>query len=98
MSKPSGFNEVKKAVIVALESGDFQHEPRHGIEVKNKLQTGEVVPSEAVRIIKRCNGANYSTSPHRLDRSIDVHIIKSSTWYVKFYFLDPMTVFISLHQ
>lgn len=98
MSQPKGFNEVKKAAILALESGNFQHEARHGIEVKNLLQTGNVVPDEAVRIIKRCGGANYSISSHRLDSSIDVHIIKSSTWYVKFYFLDPMTVFISLHQ
>lgn len=98
MSGPKGFKEIKKAVIAALKSGDYQHEARGDINVKNRLATGELAASDVVAIIKRSNGLNHSSSPHHSDSSIEVHVIKSGTWYVKFYFIDPVTWFISVHQ
>jgi len=94
-----GYQEVKSSVINALEAGMFSHEPRAGsIDEKNKLATGEVTPDFVANLIKRSTGADYSCSPHRQAQEIDVHVIIKNDWYVKFYFLEPDTVFISVHQ
>ncbi|WP_349571030.1 hypothetical protein [Azotobacter salinestris] len=93
-----GFREAKRKVIAALESGEYSHESRGSIDVKNKLHTGEVSAEQVIDIIGRCRGTDHSCSPHHLDNSIDVHVIASGSWYIKFYFLDPDTVFISVHQ
>lgn len=93
-----GFKEAKQKVIAALMSGTYSHEARGSIDVKNKLHTGEVSAQDVIDILKRCRGTDHSCSPHHFDDSIDVHVIESGSWYVKFYFLDPDTVFISVHQ
>lgn len=93
-----GFSDVRKAVIHALMTGAYSHESRKGIDVKNKLATGEVSAEQLIDILKQCRGTGHSCSPHHLDKSIDVHVIESRSWYIKFYFLDPDTVFISVHQ
>ena len=98
MSSPAGFTAVRAAVITALLKGAFEHEARGDIDVKNKLQTGEVTALQLVTVIKRASGASHSSSPHHFDRSVVVHVIRSQGWYVKFYFIDPKTVFISVHQ
>ena len=48
----------------------------------------------------RCKGSEHQTSPHHVINSVEVHVIKTQGWYIKFYFLDadPDTVFISVHQ
>ena len=95
---PEGFNAVKRAVHAALRQGDYQHEARGSIDVKNLLATGEVTPEEVIRVIQRCNGNHYECSPHHRIKQVQCHLIKARGWYVKFYFLDPATVFISVHQ
>ena len=70
-------------------------------DVKQKvikcLNSGDVAG-----IIGRSRGDAYSSSPHHLDASVDVHIIKTThsgkDWYVKWYFVDPSSVFISVHN
>ncbi|MFT4063220.1 hypothetical protein [Paraburkholderia sp.] len=90
---------MKRAVISALRSGKFQHETRAGINVKNLLATGQITARFVEALIARSDGTQYSSSPHHRVPSIDVHIIVSGSWYVKFYFVgDPETVFISVHQ
>lgn len=39
-----GFKAAKSALIKALKNGDFQHEARGSITVKNLLATGQVTP------------------------------------------------------
>ena len=98
VSGVKGYKAVKKAVITALESGDYQHEARGAIEVKNLLSTGHISSADVITIIKGSNGTNYECSPLHGSSKIDCHLIKSGGWYVKFYFLDPTTTFISVHQ
>lgn len=38
----TGFREAQRAVIAALESGEYQHVSRGDIDIKNLLATGEV--------------------------------------------------------
>ncbi|EEA03784.1 conserved hypothetical protein [Burkholderia sp. H160] len=99
MSIPGKYRQVKRAVISALRSGKFQHETRTGINVKNLLATGQITAQFVEALIARSDGTQYSSSPHHSVSSIDVHVIVSGGWYVKFYFVgDPETVFISVHQ
>ncbi|WGS49843.1 hypothetical protein LFL96_19180 [Paraburkholderia sp. D15] len=62
------------------------------------LSTGQVSAQFVEKLITRSNGAQYKSSPHHRVPSVDVHIIESGGWYVKFYFVgNPETVFISVH-
>ncbi|MBK3820678.1 hypothetical protein G3A41_20675 [Paraburkholderia aspalathi] len=99
MSIPSKYRQVKRAVISALRSGKFEHEARSAINVKNLLSTGQVTAQFVEDLITKSDGTQYSSSPHHNAPAIDVHIIESGGWYVKFYFVgNPETVFISVHQ
>jgi len=93
-----GFKQAKFAVLMALEKGDFLHEARNNINEKNWLKTGQVSVSEVVEIIKICNGNHHTESPHHWISSVTVHVIKRDGWYIKFYFLEPNTYFISVHR
>lgn len=94
-----GFNVVKRKVIDALNNGTYQHETsRSSIETKNLLAMGLVSSKDICDVIKRSRGQDHSSSPHHFDRSVQVHLIRREDWYVKFYFVDPDTVFISVHK
>ncbi len=97
-----GFKNAKSKVIECLTAGYILHEQRNEIDVKNLLSTGAISVDEVVQIIKRSNGNDYSTSPHDYDQNIDVHILKTKfscqSWYIKWYFSDPDSVFISVHN
>lgn len=93
-----GFSTVKQEVIEALLSGDYGHEVRGDIDIKNLLSTGAVTAAAVVDIIKRSRGGDYACTPHHLAAEIDVHVITREGWYIKFYFLDPQTTFISVHK
>lgn len=92
-----GFDAVKHAVLTALHAGDFQHEPREEADYKNLLSAGKVSAEDVARVIRRCKGTDHQCSPHHSVKGVDCHIIKSQGWYVKFYFVDPVTMFISVH-
>jgi hypothetical protein len=93
-----GFKKAKRDVIVALESGDYLHVSRSSIDVKNLLATGDVSVQEVIDVIKKCKGTHHSCSPHHSAPSIEVHTLKTGTWYIKFYFIDPSAWFISVHR
>jgi len=94
-----GFKIAKQKVIDALQNRTYQHEPnRAQIATKNLLLTGKVTPEDICDLIKRSRGQNHSSSPHHHDKSILVHVIQCEGWYIKFYFLDPITIFISVHR
>jgi len=96
-----GFNEAKSKVLECLKSGDFEHEERNNIDVKNHLATGDISLGDAIRIIKRARGNNHTTAPHHFLEGVTVHIITikylGQKWYIKWYFLEPDSVFISFH-
>ena len=97
-----GFKSVKAKVLDCLERGDISHEQRGDIDIKNLLATGQVSPSKVAEILGRARGDSYSSSPHHLADSIDVHVVKTryagKEWYIKWYFVDPSSVFISVHH
>jgi hypothetical protein len=96
-----GFKQVKAQVIACLNSGRVRHEQRNEIDVKNLLATGAVTPGEVAAMINRARGGDYRCSPHHFDQRIDVHTVtvghQGVRWYIKWYFLEPNTVFISVH-
>ena len=93
-----GFKAAKKAVLAALKDGDYQHADRNQIDVKNLLAVGDVSAQEIIDVIRRCDGTHYQSSPHHQIKSVECHVIKAQGWYIKFYFVDPATFFISVHQ
>lgn len=85
-------------MIRALSEGRFLHEARDQIETKNLLLMGQVTTEELLAVVRRCAGQHHSRSPHHAEPSVDVHILRRDGWYVKFYFVDPDTIFISVHR
>lgn len=59
--------------------------------------TGDISPEQLITIIDRCNGTHHESSKHHEFEGVEVHILKRDGWYIKFYFVDPDTVFISVH-
>lgn len=98
-----GFKEIKNQVIKCIKEGAYDHEPRkHNISVKNLFDIGQISEQEVIELIQCCSGNQYETSFHHKDISIKIHILKpvkqEKTWYIKFYFLEPDVVFISVHE
>ena len=97
-----GFKEVKSKVIACLNTGHVLHEERNDIDIKNLFSTGVVSAVEVAHIIRLSKGFNYSSSPHHFDATIDAHVIKTTVsdqiWYIKWYFVEPDSVFISVHH
>ena len=97
-----GFKAAKRQVISCLRSGLISHEIRDQIDSKNLFATGVMSASQVEEIILRAGGNDYSSSPHHLMSQIEVHVIKASygglDWYIKWYFLEPNSVFISMHN
>lgn len=97
MEQPTQFKVVKKAVMEALKAGAYQHEARSSIDVKNLLATGEVSAAEVMTLLGKSRGTEHQCSLHHFDSRITVHVIKTGGWYLKFYFIEPDTWFISVH-
>lgn len=97
-----GFIDVKKQVIECLKQGNYSHEIREDIDVKNSLLTGQVSEELVIELIKCCSGSQHQQSLHHQVSSIMVHILKpvkdNKKWYIKFYFLEPDVMFISVHE
>lgn len=91
------FKGVTYRVIKALKEGTYQHAARGNIEDKNALMTGDISPEQLIAIINRCNGTHHESSEHHEIKGIEIHILKRDGWYIKFYFVDPDTIFISVH-
>jgi hypothetical protein len=99
MKGPSlGYKAAKQRVLAALTDGSYRHEARNEIDIKNQLLMGGISPEQVAEIIKKSTGKDHSMSPHHAAPAVTVHTIVCLEWYVKFYFVDPETVFISVHQ
>jgi hypothetical protein len=93
-----GYRTARREILAALASGEFQHEARNAVDVKNLLAVGEVTPEQVAEVIRASTGLDHSASPHHVMPGVDVHVIRSRGWYVKFYFLEPGAWFISVHR
>jgi hypothetical protein len=93
-----GFNDAKRQVLAALKNGTWRVEARQHVDAKNKLATGEVSVDELVKVIGRSRGQDHAMRPHDRDQAVTVHIIRKDGWYIKFYFIEPLTFFISVHE
>ena len=97
-----GFKELKHQVLECLSSGNILHETRRSIDVKNLFATGQVTEDEVSLIIARAKGTEYELSRHFAVKSLDVHILKTQfagqRWYIKWYYVEPNSVFISVHH
>ncbi|HAS6194649.1 TPA: hypothetical protein I7169_20480 [Vibrio vulnificus] len=95
------FSEVKSKVIESLIKGAFLHEARSSIDEKNKFAVGDVTKEEVISILQRARGNEYKSSPHHFNGNIVVHTVirkhEGNEWYIKWYFSEPNTVFISVH-
>lgn len=97
-----GFKNAKRQLIECLNLGNIVHEQRANIDIKNVLATGQIAVEQVAEIISQTRGNEHSKSPHHIDSRIDVHVIKTSfqgeNWYIKWYFIEPNSVFISVHH
>ena len=98
-----GYRQAKKQVLECLTGGRVEHEmDRCEIDIKNLLVTGVVTATQVADAIGRSGGTEYECSPHHFDENVEVHIIKTQhgdrTWYIKWYFVSPNVVFISVHE
>ncbi|PRD17050.1 hypothetical protein CQW29_04790 [Pantoea coffeiphila] len=95
------FRDVKRRAIHCLTEGAYDHQTRGNIDVKNLFATGQVSEAWVIDLIGGTSSEHYQCSPHHQDSSIDVHIFKpwrlGQRWYVKFFFLEPDIIFISVH-
>ena len=96
-----GFKEIKYEVINCLVQGNFLHEQRKNINIKNLLSTGDITIKKVIDILKNSRGTEYQSSPHHSIPSVTVHIIITSylgvQWYIKWYVITPNIFFISVH-
>ncbi|MBI6919359.1 MULTISPECIES: hypothetical protein [Pseudomonas] len=93
-----GFKEAQRAVLAALETGGYQHVSRGEIDIKNLLAVGEVSAREVAEVVRACRGMHHTSSPHHAVAAIEVHVLKREGWYIKFFFIEPDTWFISVHK
>ena len=98
-----GYRQAKKQVLQCLAEGRVEHELDRGeIDIKNLLSTGVVTAEQVADAIGRSSGIEYRCSPHHFVENIEVHIIRTQhgdrPWYIKWYFISPNVVFISVHE
>jgi len=97
-----GFKDIKHQVLECLKSGNVLHEQRNDINIKNLLATGQISIEKVTEIISRTRGNEYECSKHHVVKNLEVHIIKTNhqgkPWYIKWYYVEPNSVFISIHH
>ncbi|PKG97190.1 hypothetical protein [Paraglaciecola sp. MB-3u-78] len=97
-----GFKDVKRQLVDCLKSGNIVHEQRDNINLKNLLATGQISVDLVTDIVSQTRGNEHRESPHYFDSTVDVHVIKTSfqgkNWYIKWYLIEPNSVFISVHH
>lgn len=98
MTKKIGFREAKQRAIEALRNKTYQIAERREIETKNLLYGNSISEEYVIEIISKCRGQDHEMRPHDMVKTVDVHIFRKDGWYIKFYFLDPETFFLSVHR
>lgn len=96
--KRLGFKKAKGLVLECIDEGRVNHVIRDHIDVKNLLFTGQVSEADIRAVIARSSGRNYESREHHQVKGLEVHILKANGWYIKWYFLEPDSWFISVHE
>jgi len=93
------FKEVKSKAIECIKNGHVRHIERN--IAKNMFMAGNFTPQEMITIIGTCGGNCYETCKHHL-LDVDIHILKPrgryDGLYIKFFFIEPNILFISVHE
>ncbi|MDR0306730.1 MAG: type II toxin-antitoxin system MqsR family toxin [Chitinispirillales bacterium] len=93
------FNEVKVKAIDCIKNGHVRHIERD--IGKNMFAVGDFTPEEMILIIGACRGDWYNSRKHHF-LEVDVHILKPrgkyDGLYIKFFFIEPDILFISVHE
>jgi hypothetical protein len=97
-----GFKEIRAVLIYCLKNGLYDHEIRADMQTKNCLFNGTVSVDQAIDMALACTGVDHESSPLHGNSKEVVHILtpkgKYLGWYIKFYYLDPNSIFISVHN
>jgi len=93
-----GFKDVKRELIAALLEDRYRCVARAAIETKNLIHTGEVDVEFVALLVMGSRGSEHSFFPHHRAKDIDVHVLVTSGWYIKFFFLDSLASLISVHR
>jgi len=91
-----GFDEAKRHLITALREGSNGHEMRDSADTKNLLKMGEIDALDLCEIAVRSGGQGHEVSPHHWREN--VHVLRCEGWHIKFFFVDSLAVFISVHR
>ena len=97
-----GFKQAKAQLLDCLGEGNVQHDARNDIDVKNLLAVGEVSLDDVAAVVGQSRGSDYQSMPHHQIAGVEVHVISTQcagvSWYLKWYFVEPNSVFISVHH
>jgi hypothetical protein len=101
--KKIGFKEARRRLCQALQNPtSIVHEQRGDQEEKNLLATGVVTPREVLNVVRAATGNDYEEDVHHQDASVVIHVISRThqglEWYIKWYFVEPNVIFISVHH
>ena len=95
--KRVGFKHAQRTLLQSIDEGSIRHEVRAQVDQKNLLYAGAVTMSDVRTLIERARGNQYESRQHHWMSDTEVHILKASSWYIKWYILEPNAVFISVH-
>ena len=94
-----GFKEIKERAIKCIKCGYVRHVERD--LNKNLFAAGDFTSEDMIQIISSSRGDCYQVDKHHFLET-EVHIIKPrgkyGGLYLKFFFIEPDILFISVHQ
>jgi len=93
-----GFKDVKRELVAALLEDRYRCVARAAIDAKNLLHAGEIEAEDVALIVMACRGTDHRSFPHHSAQDIDVHVLVSAGWYIKFYFVESRAFLISVHR
>lgn len=98
MSERIGFKQARRMARDALASGSYAIPARKDADAKNLLATGAVTEAQVIAVLDKCMGQHHQRKPHHAIAGVDVHVFSRDGWYIKVYFVDPQTFFLSVHK
>lgn len=98
LSERIGFKQARRMARDALESGSYAIPARKDVDAKNLLATGAVTEVQVIAVLDKCMGQHHQRKPHHAIAGVDVHVFSRDGWYIKVYFVDPQTFFLSVHK
>ena len=92
------FDKIISIVVNALDTGAYNHEHRQAINKKNLLAFKVVDATFVKNLIEKTEEKNYNMFYDYTFKDREIHEIKISRWYIKFYYENSMVTFISVHK